>query len=155
MTDRVSVSATIAASPERVWELLSDLPRMGEWSPETTEVHWRKGATAPAVGVTFVGKNRNERHGWATHGRITQCVVNRRLSFLVTAAGFRVAEWSYDLAPAGEGCEVTETWVDRRGTVARALGGPVSGVADRATHNKGTMEVTLARLKAAAEAATD
>ena len=41
--------------------------------------------------------------------------------------------------------------IDERGMVAKTLGKPVSGVADRADHNRAGMEQTLERLKAAAE----
>ena len=59
MTTNVSVTRDIAASPAKVWEMLSDLPRMGEWSPENTGGKWVRGATGPAVGARFVGSNRN------------------------------------------------------------------------------------------------
>ena len=67
-----------------------------------------------------------------------------------------MAAWSYRIEPsaAGTGCTVTETWTDRRGRLVKQLGKPLSGVADRATHNQAGMEATLARLAAAAETAT-
>ena len=46
---------------------------------------------------------------------------------------------------------MTETFVDERGRIAKALGKPVTGVGDRAAHNRAGMEQTLDRLKAAAE----
>lgn len=36
MADRVSAAVTIAWRPECVYEMVSDLPRMREWSPEST-----------------------------------------------------------------------------------------------------------------------
>ena len=53
MAHHVEVTKVIAATPERVYELVSDLPRMGEWSPENTGGSWIKGATGPAVGAKF------------------------------------------------------------------------------------------------------
>ena len=52
----------------------------------------------------------------------------------------------------GGGCAVTESWDDERGRLVKFLGKPVSGVADRVTHNRAGMEQTLRNLKAAAEA---
>jgi hypothetical protein len=48
---------------------------------------------------------------------------------------------------------VTETWIDQRGRLVTFLGKPVSGVADRASHNRAGMEATLDRLAAVAEGA--
>jgi hypothetical protein len=75
-----------------------------------------------------------------------------QFSFRVTGTGFKVAEWRYLLEPTATGCRVTETWIDQRGTFVKVMGKPVSGVGDRAAHNRATMEKTLERLKAAAEA---
>ena len=38
----------VNAPPEKVWELLADLDRMGEWSPECYQVSWLDGASSPA-----------------------------------------------------------------------------------------------------------
>ena len=51
MAHHVEVTKVIAAAPERVYELVSDLPRMGEWSPENTGGTWIKGAKGPAVEI--------------------------------------------------------------------------------------------------------
>jgi len=58
-TALVSVSRDVSATPEEVWKLITDLPRMGEWSPENRGGTWAKGATGPAVGAHFAGKNKN------------------------------------------------------------------------------------------------
>ena len=63
----------------------------------------------------------------------------------------RMGEWEYRFAPSPTGTTVTEIWTDQRGRIAGRLGKPVSGVEDRASHNRAGMEATLARL---AEVAT-
>ena len=73
------------------------------------------------------------------------------LTFRITAAGFKVAEWRYEFETTATGCRITETWIDQRGRIAKAIGTPVSGVKDRAAHNRATMEKTLERLKSTAE----
>ena len=45
MSDQVVVTKDIAAPAATVWALVSDLPRMGEWSPENCGGQWVKGAT--------------------------------------------------------------------------------------------------------------
>jgi hypothetical protein len=48
---------------------------------------------------------------------------------------------------------VIEEWWDQRGTVIKALGTVISGVSDRAAHNRVGMQTTLERLATAAESA--
>jgi uncharacterized protein YndB with AHSA1/START domain len=147
----VAVSHDIAAPPEQVWAMVADLTRMGEWSPETTGGSWRRGATGPTVGARFRGWNANGRHRWFTSTEVTRCEPGSCFEFEVSAVGLAVARWQYAFEPTDSGCRVTETFTDTRGRIAKALGGPVSGVADRATHNRAGMEQTLANLAAAAE----
>ena len=42
-----SVTVHMAAPPERVWDLVSDVTRIGSYSPETFEAEWIEGATGP------------------------------------------------------------------------------------------------------------
>ena len=151
MTDHVSVTQEIGAPAEQVWAMVADLTRMGEWSPENKGAAWLRGATGPKPGATFRGANRNGKKKWRTAGTIVDADPGRLLTFRIKAAGFKVAEWRYVFDTTAAGCRVTETWTDQRGKIAKALGKPVSGVADRAAHNQATMERTLERLKAAAE----
>ena len=134
--------------------MVADLTRMGEWSPENEGATWLRGATGPKPGATFRGANRNGKKKWRTAGTIVDAEPGRLLTFRIKAAGFKVAEWRYIFDTIATGCRVTETWMDQRGKIAKALGKPVSGVADRATHNRATMERTLEQLKAAAESAS-
>jgi hypothetical protein len=151
----VEVSIDVNAPAELLYELVSDLPRMGEWSPQTTKVVWRGGATGPAVGARFRGDNRHGVLFWSTFGEVTVADPGREFSFEV---GFGplvpVARWSYRFEPLpGGGCRVTESTEDRRGTAVK-LGSKLVGMGDRAAINRSTMQVTLERLKAAAEAST-
>jgi uncharacterized protein YndB with AHSA1/START domain len=154
MAERVQVTTEIAAPPDKVWELVADLTQMGKWSPENEGVEWLRGASRPAVGVTFKGSNRHGSRTWTTHGRITEATTDKALAFLVNFGPFKVAEWRYELEPITTGCRVTESTLDRRGAVAKLLGKLATGVEDRDAHNRTTMEATLARLKAAAESTT-
>ncbi|MBJ7509613.1 MAG: SRPBCC family protein, partial [Ilumatobacteraceae bacterium] len=36
----VIISKEVNATPQAVWALVSDLPRMGEWSPENQGGEW-------------------------------------------------------------------------------------------------------------------
>jgi Polyketide cyclase / dehydrase and lipid transport len=41
----------VSARPSRVWALVSDLPRMGEYSPESTGDRWVRGGRPSAGAV--------------------------------------------------------------------------------------------------------
>lgn len=153
MADQVSVTKDIAAPAEKVWAMVADVTRMGEWSPENEGATWLRGATDPKPGATFRGRNRNGKKKWTSVGTIVDAQPGRLLTFRVTVPGLKVAEWRYAFETTATGCRVTETWIDKRGRLVKALGRPVSGVADRASHNRMTMEQTLDRLKTAAESA--
>ena len=150
MTD-VTVERDIAAPAEKVWDLISDITRMGEWSPEARGGAWVKGATEPAVGARFKGKNARGKRSWTTDCRVTECERGSRFAFDVTALGLAVASWSYTLTETPTGCHVVEACTDPRGGLMKRMGTIVSGVSDRATHNRDGMEQTLQALAAAVE----
>ena len=153
----VAVSAEIGASPGTVWRLVSDLNRMGEWSPECTGVKWvgsPPGPEGPSVGAVFKGRNSRGIRRWSTKGTIVAADPNRRIAWDIAALGLPGARWGYTIEPTDGGCRVTETWDDKRGGVLQCLGPLATGVKDRAAHNAASMRTTLDRLKAAAEAQT-
>ena len=154
MAGQVSVTREIGAPAELVWAMVSDVTRMGEWSPENEGCTLLGGVTAAQPGARFRGVNRNGKKKWTTMGTVVDAEPGRRFSFRVTAGGLKVSEWSYTFEPTPDGCLVTETWVEQRGRLAKALGKPVSGVADRAAHNRAGMEQTLERLAAVAESSS-
>src|SRR5450756_1969528 len=51
----VRESLAVVAPADAVYDLVADLPRMGEWSPECERVIWRGGATSAAHGAQFLG----------------------------------------------------------------------------------------------------
>lgn len=148
---QVQESCPIQADPHTVWSLVSDVTRMGQWSPETTSARWLGGATGPAVGARFRGDNRHGLLGWSTRCTVTAADPGRRFAFDVDFAGVPISFWSYDLRSAPGGCVVTESWTDRRPGWMRLAAVPVTGVADRAGHNRRGMQATLAALRTAAE----
>ena len=150
-TTSVSVSVDINAPADKVWSMVTDLPRMGEWSPENQGGEWAKGATGAAVGAVFKGTNKNGKKQWSTSVKVNQCDAPRKFSFGLMLLGKNWCDWIYEIEPTATGCRVTHSWVDHRTPLAGTLGKWASGVVDRATHNKANMEVTLANLKKAAE----
>lgn len=150
----VAVSVDVGARPETVWALISDLTRMGEWSPECVGVTWAgspPGPGGPSVGAVFKGRNRNGLRRWSTKGTVIAAEPSRKLAWDSAALGLPVARWSYTIEPSGEGCRVTETFEDKRGGFLRLVGPAITGVKDRPGHNESGMRTTLERVKAAAE----
>lgn len=152
MSDSASVTRDIAAPADTVWEMVSHLERMGEWSPENEGGEWIKGATGPAVGAVFRGANRNGSKSWKTVATVTAADPGRRFAFRVGVMGLRVADWSFDIEPTDSGCRVTQSFTDLRAGFFKPIAKMATGVADRVTHNRAAMETTLERLAAAAEA---
>lgn len=145
-----SASTHIAKPADTVWAMVTDVTRMGSWSPETHHAEWVDGATGPAVGAKFKGKNRRGLLRWSTVVRVTECEPARRFEFVVLANKRESTRWSYRFEPAeGGACEVTESyeliwepWYAKLVTPQRRRGAQLDeGIA-----------LTLARLKANAEA---
>jgi dimethylaniline monooxygenase (N-oxide forming) len=146
--DRETVS--VDARPEVVWDLVSDITRMGEWSPECTGGRWLGRRRGPEVGALFVGYNRRGWARWITTARVEEAEPGRSFVFRIRETGVR---WGYSLEPDGDGTRLTETRDVTRARhrlirVASALGG---GVDARADELREGMRRTLARIKAAAE----
>jgi uncharacterized protein YndB with AHSA1/START domain len=55
----VEVTVELHASPEDIWALISDVTRIGKWSPECVEGWWiDREEPLPRVGARFEGHNR-------------------------------------------------------------------------------------------------
>lgn len=147
----ITRSVTVEAPAQRVWELVSDLPGMGALSPENDGGRWVKGASGPAVGARFRGRNSQGWRQWGTDVVVTRSTPGTAFAFDVTSLGLGVATWSYELEDHGDSCTLTESWQDRRGPVIAVLGRAVAGVADREAFTAESIEATLAAVKAALE----
>jgi len=146
MEKEVTVSKEIAATPEQVWDLVTDLPSMGRWSPENDGGDWIRGASGPALGAKFKGKNSWEGKSWKAPVTITEFEAPIRFAFEMRIPLVGGSDWSFDIEPTDSGCKVTQTWVDQRTKALEVIGGKVSGVPDRASHTRMSMQTTLDNL---------
>jgi uncharacterized protein YndB with AHSA1/START domain len=145
------VERSMVTTPQAAWELIADITRMGDWSPETTSAQWTRGSNGPAPGARFKGMNQMGSKKWRSDCVVTACVPGKRFAFDVTAGPFKVARWAYEFAPADSGCLVTELWEDHRGALMTWMSPVITGTKNRAGRNQETMTITLQRLAAALE----
>jgi hypothetical protein len=150
----IEVSQQVSADSRRVYDLVSDLPRMGQWSPENTGGRWIDGAAGAALGAKFKGSNRQGFRRWSTVVTVIAAEPGKRFAFDVHTGPVHVSTWDYRFVEDGSGCRVVESWTDRRPGWMKLVAVPVTGVKDRGAHNRRNMEVTLAALKQAAESQT-
>lgn len=141
----------IAAPPEQVWALITDITRMGDWSPETVKADWLGGATGPAVGAKFKGHNKLGIFRWSTTPIVEVADAGREFTFVTTNRGGskKYTRWSYTLSPVGDGTDVTESW-EELGSLP--IIGSLMMNDKRERQITAGMEQTLARIKASAEA---
>lgn len=150
---RAAVSLHVDAPPAVVWGLVSDITRMGEYSPEVIEAEWLDGAAGPGVGVRYRGhvrRNENWPVLYWTTCRITECVPGEVFEFAVIMRERPVNTWRYEFRAApGGGTDVTESFDMGDGLLTR-LWWPLGGFL-RQRRNQRDMLRTLERVKAAAE----
>src|ERR1700722_17552601 len=68
----VAAEEVVIARPELVWDLVADVTRVGEWSPECIGAAWLSDPGRPKSGARFTGRNRIA-HGFEYE---VTCVVN-------------------------------------------------------------------------------
>jgi hypothetical protein len=148
---RDSVTVHMAAAPERIWDLVSDVTRIGSYSPETFEAEWLDGATGPAVGAKFRGHVKRNGKGptyWTTC-TVSECVPGRVFAFGVGPQKKPLNVWRYQLEPAGDGTDVTESF-QLADTAMLRLYWALLGWARGRTNREG-MRTTLERIRAEVE----
>ncbi|MGY1807699.1 SRPBCC family protein [Blastococcus sp. SYSU D00669] len=109
---RGTVEALVAAPAEAVWEVLADVPRVGEWSGECRAARWLDGATAAAPGARFQGSNRVRWSRWARTCRVDVVEPPRELVWRTLPAGpYRdTCEWRVILEPEGGGTRIVQSY---------------------------------------------
>lgn len=148
----LSVSTTIDAPADVVFDLITDIDRMPEWSPQISESRWVKGTSddgGAAVGAVFFGKNVAGTSSWSTKPKVTELVPGRVFEFNVPFPSR--STWRYELTPVDGGTRVTESLSQtKRMPGFIRLAQKRAGITDRAADLKRDMHVTLERIAAAA-----
>lgn len=149
MAERLELTRDIAASPEAVYDAISDVTRMGDWSAECYSCEWHEGVDGPAVGATFDGHNRNGEHEWTSQGKVIEAEPGRSFAFECSMMDFHYSTWGYRIEPTDTGCRVTEWSEDLRPDSVLEYSKQLSGIDDRLERNRQTMSATLDKLAAA------
>lgn len=142
----------IEAAPSAVYELITDVTRTGEWSPECRRCRWVDGADRAQPGAQFRGWNRSGVIRWSRLVEVVAADPGREFAFRTLPDWLNrdSTTWRYLLEPDGGGTRVTESY-----EIHRLPGFPVNVVfrlflrhhADMRPH----MSKTLERIKAVAE----
>ena len=149
---RAEVKVHVEATPDVVYGIVSDVTRMGEWSPETTKCEWLDGATGPAVGARFKGTNKRGFVTWSTKPTVVVAEPGREFAFDVGTD----TRWTYRFDEEGAGTNLSESFEmlrDMRWYYAFAERW-LMGVKDRRADLERGMAATLERVKAVVESGT-
>ena len=120
-TFQVRSEITVHATPEKVYDVITDLARSGEWSAECTGGAWIVGEPGK-VGSIFRGDNVRGsdtvpwapviRGPWSTEAEVVEAERGAvfRWVILNSARGRQDSTWSYEFAPAPEGCTLVHSY---------------------------------------------
>lgn len=101
----------VAAPIDAVWDLVSDITRVGEWSVECRSCEWLDSATGPAVGARFRGRNRRNASLWTRTCEVLAVDPPNRFVWrtLPTRLLPDSTEWTFELAEEGEYTRLSES----------------------------------------------
>lgn len=147
--DHDEVSRHIDALPETLYDIIADVTRTSELSPEIVRCEWLDGATGAVPGARFKATNK-VRITWSNKPVITVAERGREIAWARTELGGGTVVWHYRFEPEGSGTRVIESY-----QVTRSLNRlgwfiieRIAGRKDRRTDLRRGMEQTLQRLEA-------
>jgi Polyketide cyclase / dehydrase and lipid transport len=147
-----SESIVVARSPEVLYDMVSDVTRMGEWSPICQACWWDDG-DGPRAGAWFTGRNELPERTWETRSQVVAADRGREFAFEVNSGWVR---WGYTFAAVDSGTQVTESWEFLPAGIAgfhdRYGNGAEAQIANRTEAAHQGIPATLAAIKKAAEA---
>lgn len=141
-------SVEIEASAEQVYRLVSDLSRMGDWSPENVGGQWLDGG-AGAVGDRFEGHNKIGEREWSVVCQVTKAEAASEFQFITGEVDDPYVRWSYRLSGSSP-TTLTEVW-DVEQLPPTLVDASAERLAGRADMVREGMKQTLSGIKASAE----
>src|ERR1700729_3676152 len=103
---RYAESIFVARSPETLYDMISDVSRMGQWSPVCAACWWDDG-DGPRPGAWFTGRNELPERTWETRSRVVAADRGHEFAFEV---GDSWTRWGYVFTAVEEGSVLTESW---------------------------------------------
>ncbi|MGV8873632.1 MAG: SRPBCC family protein [Rhodococcus sp. (in: high G+C Gram-positive bacteria)] len=101
-----SESVVVAASVDKVYAVVSDITRTGEWSPICQKCWWNE-PDGGGVGSTFTGRNATAERTWETVSTVAVAEPGREFAWVV---GDNFVRWGYTLEAVDNGTQLTESW---------------------------------------------
>jgi hypothetical protein len=149
-TDHVSLR--VRATPEHLYDLVSDVTRIGEWSPECFRCEWIGGAIGPVEGARFKAWNRRGIARWSNKPTVVAAVPGKEFAFSRTGFGAGEVIWRYRFDPSGDGTTLTESYevVRDASPVVIWLILKLMRIDDREADLREAMRTTLERIRAIA-----
>ena len=148
-----SDSIVVACSPEKLYDLVSDVTRTGQWSPVCRACWWDAGA-GPRVGSWFTGRNQTPIRVWETRSQVAVAERGREFAFVVGGSWVR---WGFTFEAVEGGTRLTESWQFLPAGIARFKevygDGAPAQIADRTEVAHRGIPVTLAAIRKIAEPA--
>lgn len=104
-----SAQLDIAAQPQTVWRLVTDINLAAQYSTEFKGAQWLDGATEPALGAKFRGHNMHPAIGeWSTDSEVTSLREPEHYEWSVLGEDLPGAIWSFILEPHENGTRLTQ-----------------------------------------------
>lgn len=97
----------VDATPDAVYDVVSDITRMGEWSPETVSCEWTTG-DGPKVGATFNGTNRRGPNEWTTPNTVIAAEPGLEFTWVVGTPEVIACTWGYRIDASGGATTLTQ-----------------------------------------------
>lgn len=98
----IEQSVDVAAPPEKVWELVSDLPRLAEWSPQVVKSLTRGPLRE---GSRLLNLNRRGLLVWPTRSKVVRFEPGREIAWRIKENG---STWSFTLEPTPTGTHLVQ-----------------------------------------------
>lgn len=152
-----TVERYIEASPETLYDVIADVTRTPERTPDIVRCEWVDGATGPAVGARFKAINKQGRGpNWSNKPVVTVAEPGREFAFTRTEPFAGTILWRHQFVPDGTGTQVIESYevIKPISIIGWFIIDTLYGMKDRRAALRTSMAASLERLAELTEPAT-